>query len=104
MSRSSVELKEPLPALELIVSAVSALKQTLDRDLLVMGSGELIQSLMRHNLVDTFVLMIHPIVLGAGRRLFTEGGPDAALQLVETKTTTTGVVIATYVPSSERSQ
>jgi dihydrofolate reductase len=107
---ASRTLREPLPWVNStllagdLVSAVSALKQTLDRDLLVMGSGELIQSLMRHNLVDTFVLMIHPIVLGAGRRLFTEGGPDAALQLVETKTTTTGVVIATYVPSSERSQ
>lgn len=105
---ASRTLNEPLPWVNStlltgdLVSAVSALKRTLDMDLLVMGSGELIQSLMRHGLVDTFVLMIHPIVLGAGRRLFAEGGPAAALQLVETKTTTTGVVISTYTPAAER--
>jgi dihydrofolate reductase len=62
----------------------------------VLGSGELVQSLMRRNLVDEYVLLIHPLVLGSGRRLFTDGGAFAALRLVATKTTTTGVVIATY--------
>jgi len=61
-----------------------------------MGSGELIQSLMRRNLVDEYVLLIHPLVLGTGRRLFAEGSPATELQLVDTKTTPTGVVIATY--------
>jgi dihydrofolate reductase len=54
---------------------------------------------MRRNLVDEYVLLIHPLVLGSGRRLFTDGGPSASLRLVDTKTTTTGVVIATYHPA-----
>ena len=66
------------------------------KDLSIMGSGELIQSLMRRSLIDEYVLLIHPLVLGTGRRLFAEGSPTTALQLVDTKTTTTGVVIATY--------
>jgi dihydrofolate reductase len=61
-----------------------------------MGSGELVQSLMRRNLIDEYVLLIHPLVLGTGRRLFAEGSPTTALQLVDSKTTATGVVIATY--------
>jgi dihydrofolate reductase len=51
---------------------------------------------MRRNLIDEYVLSIHPLVLGSGRRLFPGGSPFAALRLVDTKTTTTGVVIATY--------
>ncbi len=76
--------------------AVARLKLEPGKDLVVLGSGELIQSLMRHNLVDEYVLLIHPLVLGSGRRLFAEA---AALCLVNTKTTTTGVVIATYQPA-----
>jgi len=79
--------------------AVAALKEEPGKDLLVMGSGELIQSLMRHNLVDEYILLIHPLVLGSGRRLFADGGAFAALRLVATSTTTTGVVIATYQPA-----
>ena len=79
--------------------AVARLKQEPGKDLVVMGSGELIQSLMRGKLVDEYVLLIHPLVLGSGRRLFTAG--DAfALRLVGTKTTTNGVVIATYQPAA----
>ena len=66
--------------------------------IVIFGSGELAQSLMRRNLVDEYVLLIHPLVLGSGRRLFADGGSVAALRLVDTKTTTTGVVIATYQP------
>jgi dihydrofolate reductase len=76
--------------------AVARLKAELGKDLVILGSGELVQSLMRRNLVDEYVLLIHPLVLGSGRRLFTDGGAFAALRLVSTKTTTTGVVIATY--------
>jgi dihydrofolate reductase len=68
----------------------------LDKDLVILGSGKLVQSLMRRNLVDEYVLLIHPLVLGTGRRLFTDGGAFAALRQVSTKTTSTGVVIATY--------
>jgi dihydrofolate reductase len=81
------------------VESVATLKAQPGKDLVVLGSGELVQSLMRVNLVDEYVLLIHPLVLGSGRRLFSDGGPSAALRLVDTKTTTTGVVIATYHPA-----
>ncbi len=55
---------------------------------------------MQRNLVDEYALSIHPLILGSGRRLFRDGSPFAALQLVETQTTTTGVVIATYRPAA----
>jgi dihydrofolate reductase len=61
-----------------------------------MGSGELIQTLMRGELIDEFLLMIHPLVLGSGRRLFPEGGTPTGLRLIEARPTTTGVVLATY--------
>ena len=63
------------------------------------GSGMLIQTLMRHNLIDEYLLMIHPLVLGTGHRLFADGVPPAALRLVDSTTTTTGVLIATYQPA-----
>jgi dihydrofolate reductase len=62
----------------------------------VLGSGMLVRSLMRRNLVDEYVLLIHPVVLGSGRRLFADNGAFAALRLVDAQPTTTGVVIATY--------
>jgi dihydrofolate reductase len=76
--------------------AVARLKGELDKDLVVMGSGELVQELRRANLVDEYVVLIHPLVLGSGRRLFPKDGAFASFRLVGTKTTTTGVVIATY--------
>lgn len=79
--------------------AVTRLKAELDKDLLILGSGELIQSLMKHNLVDEYVLHIHPLVLGVGRRLLPDSCAFAALQLVGAKTTPTGVVVATYQPT-----
>ena len=81
--------------------AVSQLKQQPGKDLLIMGSGELIQSLMRANLIDDYVLLIHPLVLGSGRRLFPDGGAAATLRLVATSTTDKGVVIASYQPASQ---
>jgi dihydrofolate reductase len=64
--------------------------------MVVLGSGELVRSLMRRNLVDQFTLPIHPLVLGTGRHLFAGGVPPTTLRLVDARTTTTGVVIATY--------
>jgi len=102
---ASTKLKEPLSWSNSTLltgdaaDAVARLKRRPGKDLVVLGSGELVQSLMRRNLVDEFVLTIHPLVLGSGRRLFPDGGSFAALRLVDTKTTTTGVVIATYRPA-----
>jgi dihydrofolate reductase len=77
------------------VDAVKELKEQPGEDIGVLGSGELVQSLMRHQLVDEYLLMIHPLVLGSGRRLFPEG-VHSSLRLVDSVTTTTGVVVATY--------
>jgi dihydrofolate reductase len=102
---ASTTLREPLPWSNSTLlegdatRAVARLKEQLGKDIGVLGSGELVQSLMRHNLVDEYVLLIHPLVLGSGRRLFPDGGPFAALRLVDTVTTATGVVIATYRPA-----
>jgi len=104
---ASTTLKEPLPWSNSTLlkgdaaQAVSQLKQQPGKDLLIMGSGELIQSLMRANLIDDYVLLIHPLVLGTGRRLFPDGGAAATLRLVATSTTDKGVVIATYQPASQ---
>jgi dihydrofolate reductase len=102
---ASRTLQEPLPWVNSTLlegdaaDAVARLKQEQDDDLAVLGSGELVQTLMRRNLVDEYLLTIHPLVLGSGRRLFTDGGAYASLRLVDAITTTTGVVIATYQPA-----
>jgi dihydrofolate reductase len=82
-----------------IAAAVAKLKAELDNDLVVLGSGELVRSLMPHNLVDEYVLSIHPLILGTGQRLFPDASPYATFQLVETKSVKTGVMIATYRPA-----
>jgi len=79
--------------------AVAGLKAKPGNDIVILGSGELIQSLMRRNLIDEYRLLIHPLILGSGRRLFGDGGPMTPLRLVDSKVTTTGVVIATYQPA-----
>ena len=102
---ASTTLKEPLPWSNSTLlagdaaTAVATLKERPGKDLLVLGCGVLVQSLMQRELIDEYVLSIHPLVLGSGRRLFPDGSPFAALRLVDTKTTTTGVVIATYRPA-----
>jgi dihydrofolate reductase len=63
-----------------------------------MGSGVLIQSLMPSGVIDRYVLLVHPLILGSGRRLFPDGGSSATLRLTGSKTTPNGVVIATYEP------
>jgi dihydrofolate reductase len=78
--------------------AVAELKKEPGKDLQIMGSGELIRSLMPRGLIDEYLLMIHPLVLGSGRRLFSDGIPTSTLRLIEAKPTTTGVLIATYQP------
>jgi dihydrofolate reductase len=99
---ASTTLQEPLPWSNSTLlkgdaaEAVARLKQQPGKDLVILGSGALTQSLMRRNLIDEFVLTIHPLVLGSGRRLFTDGGASATLRLVDTTATSTGVVIATY--------
>jgi dihydrofolate reductase len=80
---------------------VVALKQENGPELQVHGSGNLVQTLLRHNLVDEYRLWVFPIVIGSGKRLFAEGTVPAALKLVDSKVSTTGVVIGTYEPAGE---
>ena len=78
---------------------VKRLKNELGGDILVAGSANLIQTLAKHNLVDEYRLMVYPIVLGQGKRLFQEGLPRTAFKLVDTKHVgPEGVVILTYKP------
>jgi dihydrofolate reductase len=99
---ASTTLAEPLPWRNSTLlegdaaDAVARLKQEPGRDLTVLGSGELVQSLRRRDLVDEYVLLLHPLVLGSGRRLFPDGGGPADLRLTGSTATTTGVIIATY--------
>ena len=63
------------------------------------GSGNLIQTLLHHSLVDEYRLWVFPLVIGSGKRLFAEGTIPSALKLIESKVSTTGVVIGTYEPA-----
>lgn len=79
-------------------TAVAVLKEQIAGDLSVIGSGDLVQTLARHHLIDEYTLLIHPVVLGTGRRLFPSGAPPATLRLLRSVPTTTGVIIASYRP------
>ena len=81
-----------------IPAAVADLRQRTGTNLVIMGSGVLIGSLMPADLIDEYLLMIHPLVLGTGRRLFP-GGTHASLRLVDSTATSTGVLIASYEPA-----
>ena len=100
---ASTTLEEPLPWENSkllsghVADAVTALKR--ETDLTVLGSGALCQTLMAGDLIDEYVLTIHPLVFGRGRRLFPEGAPPVTLRLTDTKPTTTGVIIARYRPA-----
>jgi dihydrofolate reductase len=79
-----------------VAEEVSKLKEQPGQDLVVHGSGELVQTLMQHDLVDEYRLMIQPIVLGSGKRLFREGSETSVLRLADTKTFGPGVVVLFY--------
>ena len=80
---------------------VAALKREDGPELQVTGSGDLIQTLMRHGLVDRYRLLIFPVVVGSGKRLFSEGTVPSGLRLVDGEISTTGVVMGTYEPAGE---
>jgi dihydrofolate reductase len=101
---ASRTLSEPLPwenstLLPLdAADAVATMKERGGPDMTVLGSGDLVQSLVRRHLVDELLLTIHPIVLGSGHTLFGDGWTNQPLQLVESTPTTTGVLINVYRP------
>jgi dihydrofolate reductase len=98
---ASTTLREPLPWPNSTLlgtdalGAVVRLREEPGGVLVIMGSGVLIQALRRERLIDEYLLMVHPIVLGSGRRLFPEGSP-IELTLVDATTSSSGVVLATY--------
>jgi dihydrofolate reductase len=104
---ASTTLAEPLPWANShllnggdAAHAVGGLRAEDGPDIAVLGSGDLLRTLLATGQVDELLLMIHPIVLGTGRRLFADGGPPATLALEDCLTTTTGVIIAAYRPAS----
>jgi dihydrofolate reductase len=84
-----------------VPDGVAALKREDGPELQVHGSGNLIQTLMRHGLVDRYHLLVFPLVLGSGKRLFADGTVPAGLRLVDSTVSTTGVVIGMYEPAGE---
>ena len=105
---ASTTLKEPLEWENSTLlrgdaaGSVAELTKTPGNDLTILGSGELIRALMRRHLIDQMILLIHPLVLGSGRRLYPDDGTFARFRLADSVTTTTGVVIATYELADER--
>jgi dihydrofolate reductase len=83
------------------VKEVIRLKGEAGQELQIHGSGNLAQTLIQHGLIDEYRLWFHPLVLGSGKRLFPEGNAPVALRLVETRTTSTGVVIHVYQPAGK---
>jgi dihydrofolate reductase len=80
---------------------VAALKAQDGPELQVHGSGDLLQTLLRHDLIDVYRLWTFPLVIGSGKRLFSDGAVPAGLKLIDSVVSTTGVVMATYEPAGE---
>ena len=84
-----------------VAEEVASLKQQPGKDILVFGSADLVNALMEHDLVDEYRIMVFPVVVGSGKRLFGDGRGQKALELVDTKTFGSGVVVLTYRPAIE---
>jgi dihydrofolate reductase len=86
-----------------VAEAVAALKEEPGQDILIEGSGQLVHSLMPTGLIDEYRLLVYPVVLGSGKRLFADGS-NATLKLVESKPLGGGVVLLTYQPAEEKAE
>jgi len=82
-----------------VVEEITELKQRSGKDISISGSGTLVRSLLADGLLDELRLMVHPIVVGGGKRLFEDEGDRKALELVDSKTFSTGVIYLTYQPA-----
>jgi dihydrofolate reductase len=81
-----------------VPAAVNSLRAAPGKDIQVIGSGKLVQTLIANDLVDRYRLMVYPVILGVGKKLFPEGLPDARLKLTDSFATKGGVLILTYEP------
>jgi len=84
-----------------VAEEVQKLKRQAGKDILIYGSGELVNTLMRRNLIDVYRVMLYPLALGSGKRFFRDGGGKTMLALTDAKTTSTGVVVLTYQPAGK---
>jgi dihydrofolate reductase len=84
-----------------VAEEITRLKQEPGKEILVFGSGDLVNTLMRHDLVDEYRLMVFPVVVGNGKRLFEDGRDTKVLRLVGTETLSSGVVVLSYQPAVE---
>ena len=106
----STTLEEPLGwdnstlIKEDVAEEIAGLKRQTGGDISISGSGSLVRSLLKDGLIDELKLMIHPVVVGNGKRLFEEGGDQKGLKLVDSKTFSTGVVYLTYQPDREEGE
>ena len=82
-----------------IAEEVSKLKQQPGQDILIYGSGDLVHTLMEHDLIDEYRIWVHPVVVGSGKRLFRDGSDTTVLRFVGTKTFSSGVVVLSYQPA-----
>ena len=85
-----------------LVEELPRLKQEAGQDILIFGSGQLVHTLNARDLIDEYRLMVFPVVLGSGKRLFPDGNEKKMLRLVESRTFTSGVVLLTYQPVKEQ--
>ena len=106
----STSLKEPLEWNNStliegdVAEEVSKLKRQPGKDILIFGSGNLVNTLMRHDLIDEYRLMIFPIIVGSGQRLFAHGIDEMILELVDTEMLGSGVVVLTYRSAREEAE
>ena len=84
-----------------VAKEIATLKQQPGQDILIGGSGDLVNTLMGHDLIDEYRLMVFPVVVGSGKRLFGEGSATKTLKLLETKTFGSGVVVLSYEPAGD---
>ena len=84
-----------------VAEEIAKLKRRPGKDITILGSGALVQSLLREDLLEELRLMVHPFVLGGGKRLFEDGVDRKSLELVDSRTFSTGVVYLTYQPADE---
>jgi len=103
-SRSGMKKRRSLNTISYVAEEVARLKQQPGQGILIYGSGQLVDSLMQHGLIDEYRLMVYPLVMGSGKRLFRNAHDTTELSLVESQAFSTGVVVLTYQPAAKKAE